>query len=183
MRQRAARVSAGVIVAVIAHLHAIQGEELVPEAVRRALPEAETFEQRSIVLTGEQASEFQQKTGALPPRSPYVLYIGMRGVRAAGFAVVDNVKGKDQLITYVVTTGTDLRIRAVDIIAYREAYGGEVRNASWREQFLGKSPGDPLRPGREIRIISGATISSRAVTLGVKRVLALLETLKEALPQ
>jgi len=38
----------------------------------------------------------------------------------------------------------------------------------------GKSAGDSLRVGEEIRSISGATISVHAVTLGVRRMLAQL---------
>src|SRR5581483_6621709 len=56
----------------------------------------------------------------------------------------------------------------------RESYGGEVAYESWRRQFRGKRAADSLRVGREIRGISGATISVHAVTLGVQRLLAAL---------
>ena len=52
-------------------------------------------------------------------------------------------------------------------------FGGyEVRNPEWRKQFVGKTAADPLRLNADIRNISGATLSSRHVTDGVKRVLA-----------
>ncbi len=89
-----------------------------------------------------------------------------------GFARVRNVKGKDQPITYLVASGPDLRLRDVDILVYREAYGGEVAYDAWRKQFRGLGPDDPLEVGRDIRSISGATISVNAVTLGVRRALA-----------
>lgn len=100
-----------------------------------------------------------------------------------GYALIDNAKGKDQLITYLVAVGTDLRVRAVEILAYREAYGGEIRNKSWRDQFNGKGPGEELRPGKEIRTITGATISSRSVTAGVKNALALFHHERDRLPK
>jgi hypothetical protein len=89
-----------------------------------------------------------------------------------GFARVRNVKGKDQPITYLVATGPDLRLRDIDILVYREAYGGEIAYDAWRKQFRGLGPDDPLEVGRDIRSISGATISVNAVTLGVRRTLA-----------
>jgi Na+-translocating ferredoxin:NAD+ oxidoreductase RnfG subunit len=89
-----------------------------------------------------------------------------------GLAQVRNVKGKDQPITYLVATDADLRLRDVDILVYREAYGGEVAYEAWRKQFRGRGPEDPLEVGRDIRSISGATISVNAVTLGVRRTLA-----------
>ena len=89
-----------------------------------------------------------------------------------GFATVREVKGKDQPITVLVAIDPADRLKDVDILVYREPYGGEVAYDAWRRQFQGKSAADSLRVGREIRAISGATISVHAVTLGVKRALA-----------
>jgi Na+-translocating ferredoxin:NAD+ oxidoreductase RnfG subunit len=97
----------------------------------------------------------------------------------SAFAVVDNVRGKSQMITYVLAVSGALVVQDLEILAYREAYGGEIRNASWRRQFQGKTPVDPLRAGRDIKNITGATISVRAVTEGVKRILATLPLIAE----
>jgi Na+-translocating ferredoxin:NAD+ oxidoreductase RnfG subunit len=43
---------------------------------------------------------------------------------------------------------------------------------SWRKQFRGKTADAPLQVGKDIRNISGATISSNSVTRGVKQALA-----------
>jgi len=91
-----------------------------------------------------------------------------------GFAAVGNVVGKDQPITFLVAIDPTDRLKDVDILVYREPYGGEVAYEPWRRQFRGKSARDSLRLGKEIRSISGATISVHAVTLGVRRVLAQL---------
>jgi len=91
-----------------------------------------------------------------------------------GFAAIGNVVGKDQPITFLVAIDPADRLKDVDILVYREAYGGEVAYEPWRRQFRGKSAGDSLRVGKEIRSISGATISVHAVTLGVRRMLAQL---------
>ena len=93
-----------------------------------------------------------------------------------GFAVVRDVKGKDQPITFLVATDTADRLRDVDILVYREPYGGEVAYDAWRRQFRGKSRDDALQVGRDIRTISGATISVNAVTLGVRNALNDLTT-------
>ena len=95
-----------------------------------------------------------------------------RGDSLLGFAAVGNVIGKDQPITFLVAIDPADRLRDVDVLVYREPYGGEVAYDAWRRQFRGKRAADSLRVGREIRAISGATISVHAVTLGVKRVLA-----------
>lgn len=95
-----------------------------------------------------------------------------------GYAAFDNVRGKDQFIMYLVAVDAELFVKDIEILAYRESYGGEVRYKSWQRQFIGKKPGDELRPGREIRNITGATISARSVTLGVQRVLTTLQHMK-----
>jgi Na+-translocating ferredoxin:NAD+ oxidoreductase RnfG subunit len=95
-----------------------------------------------------------------------------RGDSLLGFAAVRNAIGKDQPITFLVAVDPADRLKDVDVLIYREPYGGEVAYEAWRRQFRGKSAADSLRVGREIRAISGATISVHAVTEGVKRALA-----------
>jgi Na+-translocating ferredoxin:NAD+ oxidoreductase RnfG subunit len=89
-----------------------------------------------------------------------------------GFAEVRNVKGKDQPITYLVAIDPEDRLKDIDILVYREPHGGEVAYDSWRKQFRGKTTGAPLQVGKDIRNISGATISSNAVTRSVRQALA-----------
>lgn len=95
-----------------------------------------------------------------------------RGDSLLGFARVGNVIGKDQPITFLVAIGPGDHLQDIDILVYRESYGGEVAYEPWRRQFRGKTATDPLQVGKDIRSISGATISVHAVTAGVKRMLA-----------
>jgi Na+-translocating ferredoxin:NAD+ oxidoreductase RnfG subunit len=89
-----------------------------------------------------------------------------------GYFFVDAVIGKHDLITYAVALTADGKVRQTEILEYREAYGGEVRNARWRQQFTGRQHGDPVRIGRDIQNISGATMSCEHVTDGIRRLLA-----------
>jgi len=88
-----------------------------------------------------------------------------------GFAVVRNVIGKDQPITFLVATDPADRLKDVDVLVYREPYGGEVAYDAWRKQFRGKATSDPLLVDKDIRSISGATISVNSVTAGVRAAL------------
>ena len=99
-----------------------------------------------------------------------------RGDSLLGFALVRNVTGKDQPITFLVAVDTTNVLKDIDVLVYREPYGGEVAYEAWRKQFRGKAASAPLQVGRDIRTISGATISVNAVTLGVRRALADLTT-------
>jgi hypothetical protein len=88
-----------------------------------------------------------------------------------GVFVLDHVIGKHLYIDYAVALEGG-RVKRVDILAYRESYGGEIRSPSWLAQFVGKTASSPLKVGGDIRNISGATLSSLHVTEGVKRILA-----------
>ena len=94
------------------------------------------------------------------------------GSQVLGVFVVDHVIGKHLYIDYAVALDTSGRVQRVEILQYRESYGGEVKENSWLSQFVGKTSGSALKVDRDIRNISGATLSSNHVTEGVKRVLA-----------
>jgi hypothetical protein len=101
----------------------------------------------------------------------------LRAWKAAdGYFFTDSVIGKHDLINYAVALAADGKIRRLEILEYREAYGGEVRNEHWRSQFVGRHHGDPVRIGRDIQSISGATLSSEHLTDGIRRLLATYAT-------
>ena len=95
------------------------------------------------------------------------------GDRVIGQFVFDRVIGKHLFIDYAVALGPGGQIQRVEILQYRESYGGEVRQGSWLAQFIGKTRGSSLEINKDIRNISGATLSSLHVTEGVKRILGL----------
>ncbi|MET0385661.1 MAG: FMN-binding protein, partial [Polyangiales bacterium] len=71
-------------------------------------------------------------------------------------------------------------ITRVEILAYREPYGDGVRAERFRKQFLGRSAKSTFRPGADIDAISGATISSRSLCIGVERAAVLFDVAQRA---
>lgn len=98
----------------------------------------------------------------------------LRAWRAStgGWFITDEVIGKHDYIPFAVAIDANGTVKGVEILEYREAYGGEVRNPQWLAQFTGKKNGDDIRDGESIRNISGATLSSKHLTDGVRRLLA-----------
>ncbi len=92
--------------------------------------------------------------------------------RGIGFFIFDRVIGKHLYIDYAVALSPSGSVQKVEILQYRESYGGEVNSPSWLAQFVGKTSGSSLRMNDDVRNIAGATLSSTHVTEGVKRVLA-----------
>ena len=119
----------------------------------------------------------QAQKQAFPSATSFVALDGrawkaQAGSQVLGVFVVDHVVGKHLYIDYAVALDTGGRVQRVEILQYRESYGGEVKENSWLSQFVGKTSGSALKVDRDIRNISGATLSSHHVTEGVKRVLA-----------
>jgi FMN-binding domain len=96
-------------------------------------------------------------------------------VSGGGWFIVDEVVGKHEFITYAVGLNADGSVKQIEIMDYRETYGGEIRNEKWRAQFVGKTSRSKLKLDEDISNISGATLSCRHVTDGVKRLLAFYE--------
>ena len=67
------------------------------------------------------------------------------------------------------------RVSNVELLVFRESRGSEVRTKRFNVQYEGKTASDPVRLNKDIIIISGATMSVRSMTAGIKRVLVLVD--------
>lgn len=94
-------------------------------------------------------------------------------VNGGGWFIVDEVYGKHEFITYAVGVTSKGAVSGIEIMDYRESYGGQVRDPQWRVQFTGKTKAAPLKLDEDIKNMSGATLSSRHIAEGVRRALAL----------
>jgi hypothetical protein len=119
-------------------------------------------------LTPDQVAAIRRDSG----ESPLSRELKAWRTSGGGWFIVDEVVGKHEFITFALAVDPHGAVKDVEILDYREAYGGQVREAAWRSQFVGRRPGAPLRLEKEIRNISGATLSSKHVTDGVRRLLA-----------
>jgi Na+-translocating ferredoxin:NAD+ oxidoreductase RnfG subunit len=146
---------AALVLSVGSAAHAVQ-YMTIPEAQRRAFPSATIF---TVVQTDR-------------------IWRAEAGDRVIGFFIFDRVIGKHLYIDYSVALDPSGRIRQVDILQYRESYGGEIRRPSWLAQFAGKTSSSPLQVGNDIHNISGATLSSHHVTEGVKRIMSIANRLR-----
>ena len=104
----------------------------------------------------------------------YPIYTVKRDGTALGFVVVVEEIGKHRPITFAVAVEPNGRVHDLAVLAYREAYGGEVRERRFLRQYAGKSLGDPLLPYRDITNISGATLSVQATGRAARKAIAVL---------
>jgi FMN-binding domain len=156
----------GVAAAPLAHVaHAAQ-YMTVEQAQRVAFPDATAYQPTPL------RPDAMHLLAAPAGWSPKV-WRAVAGEDTLGWLLVDRVVGKSELITYALALGADGAVKSVEILDYRESHGGEIRIAGWRRQFVGKTAADPVALNKDIRNISGATLSCRHVTEGVQRLLRL----------
>ena len=91
------------------------------------------------------------------------------------FFIVDEVVGKHEMITYAIGIAPNGTVHGIEIMEYVESYGYEVAEESWRKQFVGKTAEDPLKLKKDIQNISGATLSCKHLTDGVKRLMVMYD--------
>lgn len=179
MNQRPASLAALLLAVVV--LMAWAGDALgeryltVAEAQKLMFPQADRFEAQVIRFTREQSTAIEKKSGVKVANLGNRLWLAHAGTNLLGVLVVDQVMGKHDVIDYAVAIAPDGRLLQLEVLEYRESHGGEIRSAKWREQFKGKHAASPLKLHGDIYNLSGATISCRHVTEGVKRVLATFE--------
>jgi hypothetical protein len=125
----------------------------------------------NIALTADQQKSIESRSGVRVRSRDLKVW----KVNGGGWFIVDEVLGKHEYITYAIGLTAGGAVKQIEILDYRETYGYEVRDAAWRRQFVGKTDQAPLKLDGDIRNISGATLSSRHITEGVKRVLTTYE--------
>lgn len=167
-------IPAAIVATVPANAHATVYMS-VQQAQQAMFPGA-TFADRSANLTDPQRKAIAKASGTSAPKNQRVWEARVNESRA-GWLMIDRVIGKHEYITYAVALLADGTVASVEILEYRETYGGEVRNANWRRQFVGKKAGQDMKLGRDIKNISGATLSSRNITDGVRRLLVTYDLL------
>ena len=87
--------------------------------------------------------------------------------------IVDEVVGKHEMVKYALAINADGTIKGIEIMEYVESYGYEVGEASWRNQFVGKTADATLKLNKDIKNIAGATLSCKHLTDGAKRLMVM----------
>ena len=145
----------------------------VEQARALIFPLADEYVAKPVQLTPEQMQEIDKLSGVEGRSRAQQVWQALSKGKMIGWFFIDQVIGKHELITYALGINADGSVRQFQIIEYLELYGSQVRYPNWRDQFVGKTVESPLRIDDDIANITGATLSSRHVTDGIKRLLFL----------
>jgi Na+-translocating ferredoxin:NAD+ oxidoreductase RnfG subunit len=145
----------------------------VAAAQRALFADATRLEPVPVSLSEAQRKAIQKSSGTRTPIPVDKVWRAMRGDELLGWFIVDEVYGKHEFITYAAAIDASGAVAGIEIMDYRETHGGQVREPSWRQHFRGKRSTDTLELDEDIPNISGATMSCKHVTEGVRRLLTL----------
>jgi len=134
-------------------------------------PNAKEFVATPVTLTSDQMARIERQSGVAVRSSQQPVWQARTDGKTVGWFIMDRVIGKHELITYAVGINPDGSLRQFQILEYRESYGSQIRYPNWRDQFVGKTAADKVELDTDIVNITGATMSCRHVTEGIKRLL------------
>jgi len=145
------------------------------DAVKIMLLKSQSVHKEVIRLTQEKKELIEQRIGWKFPEDSFEVYIGQTDDRIDGYTMVHNTIGKHKHMTYMVGVDAKGACFDVELLVFREARGSEVGRKRFNTQYEGKTVFDPVRINKDIINISGATMSVRSMSAGVKRVLVLID--------
>lgn len=134
-------------------------------------------ESRTLKPTAAQRKALQKQLRRKLTEPDYTLYVGKRGGKIERYALILDEKGKHYPITFIVSMTPQAAVEQVAVMVYRERRGDGVKRARFLKQFHGKTLKDPLEVNRDVVHITGSTISSWSIAAGVRKAVALVNTL------
>lgn len=157
-------VGSAILVAVSGCANSTANDAVQTAAVREMFPSATHVTEISLERDRQESE---------PSRHPVVREVrGPSGL--LGFSVVSEVVGRSGPFRIHVLLDSRYVVRKAAVISYPWSHGRGVTGRSFGSQFLGKGPADPIKLGEDIDAVAGATISSQAMTEGVRDVVKLL---------
>ena len=145
------------------------------EALKLMFPKSTNIKKELLRVPTDKKMTIEERIGWKFPEDSFDVYIGETGSQIDGYALIQNTIGKHKPMTYMVGVDHSGHVLNIELLVFREARGSEVRTKRFNVQYEGKTVLDPVRINKDIINISGATMSVRSMTAGIKRVLVLID--------
>lgn len=144
----------------------------VEQAQKLCFGDSAAFTPADVKLTSAQMKAIERDSGVRVRLDTQKVWRVESAGKFQGWFIQDEVLGKHEFISWILALNADGTVRQIEILDYRETYGYQIRDEKWRAQFYGKKYGAALKLDDDIKNISGATLSCRHITDGVKRLLS-----------
>ena len=152
------------------------GDQLIDidHALKKIFPKISEAPKKRITLLPEMMDRIE-KAADITFGTSHAAHIDVYTVHengaVAGYAFEDIVIGKWGPIHYLVGVSPQGQVIKAVVLDYQEIRGKPIAKNRFLKQYQGKSLRDPLRLRADIDGVTGATISSRSFTDGVRKIL------------
>ncbi len=143
------------------------------EALATAFPGAQ-IERRTAFLSEADLASVRSAAGPDAPVDQAVVtyYVARRDGEAAGVAYFDSHRVRTLNEVLMIVVQPDDRIRTIEVLRFAEPPEYHARDA-WLRQFEGRALDADLSLKARIANMTGATLTSNAITRAARRVLAM----------
>lgn len=147
------------------------------EALRLAFPEPALIERHTAYLDEAQLAAASELAGSDVKVGVVTYYVARSGETPLGVAWFDvhRVRTHPEVLMIVVSPAG--QVRRIELLRFAEP-PKYAPPAGWLARFRGRRLADDLDAKDAVAGMSGATLTSRAVTAAVRRALALQETIR-----
>jgi len=142
------------------------------QALASAFPAGTKVTRQQVFLTAQQLAAAKKESGLDFDDQLIVRYVGTAGDRVAGYAYFDTHRVRTLPETLMIVVDPQGKVGRIEVLSFREPEEYMPRGA-WYQQFLGRTLDADLQLKRGIHPVTGATLTARATTDAVRRVLAL----------
>jgi len=146
------------------------------EAIKAAFPEADVIEKQTFFLTDDQQKQVEAIARTRLDSKLVTMYIGKRSQKPLGYAMIDVHTVRTLPEAVMVVLSPEGRVVSTLILAFYEPLE-YLPNERWLRQFDQARLAPDFRVGGRIAGITGATLTARAMTESVRKVLALYQVL------
>jgi len=132
-----------------------------------------TVERVNVILSSKQSKQLTQEAKQKLHTKIYRIYLAKDATKVVGYGVLISKKVRTKTAVSLYLIDSKKNIKAIEIVAFNEPIEYLPRK-KWLEVFDDKNLKDTLKLNQDIPTVTGATLSSRAITDGSRLALALV---------
>ena len=141
------------------------------EALGSAFANCDTVLRKVVFLDDDQAAKIQKLASAPLDGKIVTYYSGVEADTVVGYAFFETNVVRTKPETFMVLISSTGKVNSVEMLAFYEPLD-YLPTRGWFGLFTDKKLGANLWPNRDIHGVTGATLTVRAVTQGVRLALA-----------
>ncbi|HIF21980.1 MAG TPA: FMN-binding protein [Gemmatimonadetes bacterium] len=150
------------------------------QALALAFPDCK-FERSTVALSKAEQQRVAKLSSDDFKKGLVFPYIAKKDGKVVGTAYFDTHKVRTHRETLMVAVDAKARIKRVEVLSFAEPQE-YVPRSKWYAQFDGKGLSKKLKLKKDIKTVTGATLTARATTGAARRVLAIHQVIGERKP-